>query len=451
MCVWDHGGEDRFDELLGRYLTRPHWRVRAMTFAGEVTERAEEWAVLVNLDGEVAAVTHQLPEARTGASLEEAEARAMALNTIAERYQLDADALREVSARPSSRPAQTDWSFTFHDATVEPIVLPDASAGPGSPGGESASRGEARIEVEVAGNEVTGVRAFVQVPEQWERDERARATRTQILDLLGVLAAALLLVAAAILAIVSWSRRQFAVRVGVPLFGGLLVLAVGTLANNWPSLTAVLSTAQPLRLQLAVLVIGSLTGLVLPAVVVALTAGALPRWLPVGWNAGTAAIVGVSLGAVGLGLQAVRAGGRGPGRPVLAQRRPDGDLRAAGGHGARRAADVAVAYGRAPGAFRRPAPDDERVDDAPGRVRTALGGCGRAVRRPARRLEPSGVGRDGARGRHHAARGVRARAALRTRRRSSWPSARWPCSRSCAMGRSRHSPARSTADCSARS
>ena len=71
-------------------------------------------------------------------------------------------------------------------------------------------------------------------------------------------------------------------RVGVPLFGGLLVLAVGTLANNWPSLTAVLSTAQPLRLQLAVLVIGSLTGLVLQAVVVALTAGALPRWLPVG-------------------------------------------------------------------------------------------------------------------------------------------------------------------------
>ena len=49
-----------------------------------VEERAEEWRVLVGPEGEVSEVTHQLPEERAGASLEEEGARRIALDALSD-------------------------------------------------------------------------------------------------------------------------------------------------------------------------------------------------------------------------------------------------------------------------------------------------------------------------------------------------------------------------------
>ena len=309
--VWENADRPRFDALLGRYLATPHWRVRAATFEGDVASRAEEWTVLVDATGEVDGVAHALPESRDGASLAEDEARALALSAIRERYQLEPDALREVSAGPSRRPARTDWQFTFVDVTVDPIPLRDGSADPAG----TASRGEARIDVQIAGDEVTSARAFVQVPEQWEREQRAQGTVAQILALLAVVFAAGVLLASSIFAIVAWSRKQFQVRVGGAVFGVLFLLALVTLINQWPVLTAQLTTAQPLRLQLVVLAVGGLLGLLIQAALASLTAGALPRWMSAGWGAMPAVIVGASLGLIGLGVQAAVGALRGPAGP----------------------------------------------------------------------------------------------------------------------------------------
>ena len=60
-------GEDRWRALLGTYLPKPRWRVRIASFEGDISERAEEWQVMVTASGEARNVRHTLPEGRAGA------------------------------------------------------------------------------------------------------------------------------------------------------------------------------------------------------------------------------------------------------------------------------------------------------------------------------------------------------------------------------------------------
>ena len=141
--VYETSGGERWRSLLGVYLPKPRWHVRVATFQGDVAERAEEWRVTVTADGEVRGVQHEVPEARPGASLDEAAARTRALTAVKARFGLDRGHVKEVSAKPTKQKARTDWSFTFTDTTVAPLA-----------------QGEPRIDVDLAGDELTGVGAI---------------------------------------------------------------------------------------------------------------------------------------------------------------------------------------------------------------------------------------------------------------------------------------------------
>ncbi len=286
--VWQTA-RDRYFALLGTFLERPHWRVRVARFEGDVAERAEEWVVHVAGDGAVERVAHRLPEARPGASLTEADARARAREVVRDRFGLDPSALRDVSAVSTKRPARMDWEVTFADTRTPPLP-----------------QGELRITVALSGDEVADVRRFVHVPEEWERQDRARQTRASIVSRLAGLVLAGLFVGGVVLAIVAWARRRFVRRLFV-VTSVLFLAASGTAAvNELPDLLAGLSTAQPWRLQVAMLVAVGAVGLLLAAVGVALVAGALPRWLvhPASLAPRVAWSLGPALGALALGVQA---------------------------------------------------------------------------------------------------------------------------------------------------
>jgi hypothetical protein len=87
--------------------------------------------------------------------------------------------------------------------------------------------------------------------------------------------------AAAISAIVSWTKRQFSVRAFLTFFGVVLVINVLGFVNNWPVLRAGFSTAQPLMNQLLILAAGGLmSSLVIPGFL-ALIAGLVFGWIAV--------------------------------------------------------------------------------------------------------------------------------------------------------------------------
>jgi membrane protease YdiL (CAAX protease family) len=262
--VSETAGEARRKELVGRYLPAPRWQVRVATFQGDVADRAEEWQVFVTSAGQIRRVEHRLPEGRAGASLEEAAARQLAIKALADQAGLDAarGQAKEVSARPSKLKARADWTFTFVDTTIAPLP-----------------QGEPRVTVDIAGDEITATRAFVYVPEEWERKQRAAATRNFIAGIFNTFVFAGVLVGSAVLAVMQWSRRRYAPWLFLAGSGLMLVVSIARSANNWPSVLARLTTEAPLQLQvLGVIGIG-LVGLAISAVLVGLVLGAAPHRL----------------------------------------------------------------------------------------------------------------------------------------------------------------------------
>jgi len=288
--VWETAGRDRYFALLGSYLTLPHWHVRVARFEGDVAQRAEEWGVNVGADGTVENVSHTLPEATPGASLSEEDARAQARSVVADRFGVRGAQLENVSAESSKRPERMDWEITFADRSLP--ALP---------------QGEPRITVRLLGDEVGNVRRFVYVPEEWMRRQRAERTLSTVLQGATTMMIAGLLLTGAIGGIVSWSRRRFALRFFLLTLAVFFVLSLGQAVNGAPEMAAMLSTAQPWRLQVVTLVSLAVVGLVISSSVFALIAGAAPRWpiAPQVADRRRALVSGVALGALGAGVLAV--------------------------------------------------------------------------------------------------------------------------------------------------
>ena len=279
--VWEAAGDERFQA----YLTQPRWRVRVAAFDGDVANRAEEWIVRIGGRDE-AAVAHQLPESRFAPSLDEEAARALAYRTVQGRFGLARSSVREVSARPIQYLSRTDWAFSFQDLTVPPIPY-------------AGSQGEARIAIQIAGSEVTGIRPFISVPEQWLRDDRARQTPAVIV---AMLAASLTIGLLGTAVVIASTRRPFAARAFLALLSAYVVAALVNAVNDWPARMASFTTAQPFQLQVLLAIANGCLLLLIPAAATALAAGAVTRSMSVRWSPRIAAIVGVSLRLVDAGL-----------------------------------------------------------------------------------------------------------------------------------------------------
>ena len=281
--VWQEGGAEAYRELLGRYLPTPRRIVRYARFEGDVAERAEEYLVLVGPDGAVQRVIHVLPEGRAGTELEEAEARSIALATVEKKYGLAADALEEVSAEPAQLPERRDWSFVFKD-----------------PAGYPMDAGEARIVVEIAGDEVARTGRFVHIPEEWERAERSRRSITRVVQITCTVVLVLLFIAGAVLAVIRWSRHDFATATFVVFFALMAILGAISLANGFRPGSAQFLTAQPFKLQVAIVIVGGLIATTMIAAVSALLIGLAHRWLPPQPtdSRGMSIVAGFGLGAV---------------------------------------------------------------------------------------------------------------------------------------------------------
>jgi hypothetical protein len=263
--VSETAGEARRQALVGRYLSRPRWRVRVARFEGDVADRAEEWRAYAWSADEVGFIQHTLPEGRSGASLDEEAARALAVDAMRRERGLDAAAgeLREVAARPTRLAERTDWLFTFADTTVDPLP-----------------QGELRISVRIAGDEVAGGSPFVFIPDDWQRDRRASETLATVLQIGAAALFGILLVVVAALGIRAWSRGEFSTRSFVLIAALVLLASVVNAINSWPGMESTLSTAQPFRLQVIGVAGAGLVAAVVLAAVHGLAIGFLPRRVP---------------------------------------------------------------------------------------------------------------------------------------------------------------------------
>ncbi|MFQ5632743.1 MAG: hypothetical protein ACE5I1_28580, partial [bacterium] len=282
--IWQTAGDEVYANLIGSHLGPPYWRMRYVKFEGDMTDRAEEYELHVDGEGKVFRYQHTLPEARAGDSLSEGQARAIADSVIQATYRIDPATLKFISSEPSKREARQDWLFTFADTLSY-----------------SLSEGEARIAVQISGNEVTDAYRYIHVPEEWQRQERNSRTLPQIFQIGSVVMVVLLMLAGAILAIVSWSRKQFSVQAFVAIFALLFVLSIIGILNSWPALEMQFSTAQPYKNQAAIFVVGGLVVSLFIAAGVALVVGMAHFWHR---ETGTARRILSSLTGIALGCAA---------------------------------------------------------------------------------------------------------------------------------------------------
>ena len=283
--VYEEAGAEAFTALRGTYFDAPRWVVRHVDWRADPEARVEEYRVWVGDDGAVGRVLHALPEARPGPSLTLESARTLALGAVADRLGVGASELREVEAEETSLPSRTDWTFTFTEV--------------GLLGGVE---GEARVQVRLAGDEVVDVARSVRVPEAWARERREVESRRIMMGGGFALLLAVCFGAAAIAAVVTWSRgrlaRGVATRIGLPV----LVAFTLSQANSWPATVAGFSTVQPFGFQAGSLAIALLLVALVSAPAIGLVGALAITWLR-GRHAspaprGTAVAVGLFLGGV---------------------------------------------------------------------------------------------------------------------------------------------------------
>jgi membrane protease YdiL (CAAX protease family) len=131
------------------------WRVRYFR-DGET----EEYAAIIRPDGGLHSFRHTLEEKAAGAKLAREQAQALAEKYLRDEKQLDLAEWKLVESKSDERPARTDHRFVWEEK--QPVA------------GSGADSACVRAEIMVQGDEVSGYRVFIKIPEQWERDQQVR-------------------------------------------------------------------------------------------------------------------------------------------------------------------------------------------------------------------------------------------------------------------------------------
>lgn len=259
--VWQEGSDSAYQQLIGTYLSPPAWKIRYATFEGDVAERAEEYQIFIGHGGKVLRYKHKLPEHRAGAALEQDSAKGMALAFIKRKYNLDTLSLKMISAAPSKLKNRTDWVFTFADTLNYPL-----------------KQGEARIDVHIAGDRIVDGYRYVHVPEEWDRRERKEQSLIESLGMLKNIFVLLLFLTGVVVAIIGWSRKQFAVSTFLIFFLLLFLIRFIGLANGLPATMADFSTAEPFQNQMILFLALPVIGILFLAGAIGLIAGYTQAW-----------------------------------------------------------------------------------------------------------------------------------------------------------------------------
>ena len=287
--VFEEAGLQSFAALAGEFLAPPQWIVRFVNWEAEPADRVEEFLVNVQSDGSIRRVLHTLPEARPGEALDEDSARTLA------RSALPSGTWDEVGAEETAHESRTDWEFTFR----EPSVLMDVAA-------------EGRAAVWVVGGEVTNVRRFVNVPEEWQRERREAGIRRSMVSAALTFVLVLMFGAAAVVAIVVWSRGEL--ETGPLWKAAAVTLAVMSLsmANGWPATASNFSTAQPYGLQAGGMAFALVLLTVISAATLGLVVALVHSWVEPEGRVAPPTFMGVAVGlllfAIGKTVSALSGG-----------------------------------------------------------------------------------------------------------------------------------------------
>ena len=135
----------------------------------------EEYRVVLKPDGSLHSVHHTIDEKAPGANLTKEEAQARAEGFLRDRKDIDLADWNLVETHSDKKPARTDHFFEWEQKNA----LDEPS------GGRAPMGAHIRTQLQVQGDEVSGYRIFIKIPEIW-RDAESRTTPAQLAQAFGI-------------------------------------------------------------------------------------------------------------------------------------------------------------------------------------------------------------------------------------------------------------------------
>src|SRR5262249_36265432 len=126
--------------------------------------QAEEYTVVLRPDGAVHSLHHVLPEAAAGASLSREEAIRKATDYLENEKKMDLTNWKLVDSGSEKRPNRVDHTLVWESNSS--LGLAPSGATDSDP-----LRAYQRVQASVQGDEVTGYRTFIKIPDEWRRQQ----------------------------------------------------------------------------------------------------------------------------------------------------------------------------------------------------------------------------------------------------------------------------------------
>jgi hypothetical protein len=205
----------------------------------------EEYMVVLKPDGALHSLHHTMDEKAPGANLAKQEAQARAEAYLHDWKSMNLADWNLVETHSDKKPARTDHFFEWEQKAA-------LDAAPGQQGAHI------RMQVQVQGEEVSGYRVFVKIPEAW-RDAESRSTPAQLAQLFGRAAVIVVALTTVLVSFLRSLKSPVVARVPWRSIGKLSILmllaAVVIYVNRTPQLLLNYTTAWPLSTFYIVLLI----------------------------------------------------------------------------------------------------------------------------------------------------------------------------------------------------
>jgi membrane protease YdiL (CAAX protease family) len=160
------------NEVYRREVPSAFWAIRYFR-----DSQNEEYLVVLKPDGSLHSLHHTLDEKAPGANLSKEEAQTLAENYLRAEKNVNLSDWNLVEANTDKKPARTDHVFEWEQKSAL-----DARS-PASPAGEPGAH--VRMQLRVQGDEVSGYRIFIKIPEAW-RDAESRTSPLQLVQTFGL-------------------------------------------------------------------------------------------------------------------------------------------------------------------------------------------------------------------------------------------------------------------------
>ncbi len=245
-------GLEKANQLFGSRVRLWRWSYRWFK-----PQQKEEFRASVTPTGQVAGFAHELAEDAARPAISDSDSFAAAQRFLQERMHLDFAALEFVDQSTETRPHRVDRTYTwkYRDFDVMAATY--------------------RVEVNLAGNEISGYHEYLKIPETWTRDYQKLRSKNELAQTVDTAVMVLLLLGLLITIVirvrrqdVRWRRASLIGLAGMILSFLSSVNSFPQEAFNYPTTDAFASFAVRLVLQAA------LTALALGGLLFLFTAGA---------------------------------------------------------------------------------------------------------------------------------------------------------------------------------